>query len=235
MRTLSSTIQNLIAQGAAAGGASHVCHLLSFPVGETTYRFAEDLIQFQGETWLPHLTLRSPVRATQKLTVEPVLVALQNITLETAAMLKTEQSDLQGVEATLQRLFLKANEAVILFVGRIGQVEVDEKSAVLTLVGDLDPTATQVPRRKYSSLCVWDFKDANCGYADGVDPDDPATEQPFVSCPKDFASCGARGRQHRFPGFIHITRDLTEAIEGQLPDAQGNDRALSDFYVWEEP
>ena len=229
-RILSSAIQNLM-----ASGVSRVCHLLSFTVGETTYRFAEDQVQFQGQSWLPRLTLRSPLRYTQKLTVEPVLVELENITLETAAILKREQSDLEGVEATLQRLFLQANEAVILLVGRIGQVEVDERRAVLTLVGDLDPTATQVPQRKYSSLCVWDFKDSNCGYVDGVDPDDPNTGQPFVSCPKDFASCQARGRQHRFPGFLHISRDLTQSIEGQLPDAQESQRTLSDFYVWEEP
>ncbi|MBI4459493.1 MAG: DUF2163 domain-containing protein [Acidobacteria bacterium] len=229
-RTLSSAIQALIAEN-----RSHVCHLLSFTVGETTYRFAEDRIEFQGETWLPHLALRSPIRYTQKLAVEPVLAELQNITLETAAMLKAEQSDLQGAEAVLQRLFLKAGEAVILLVGRIGQVEVDERKAVLTLAGDLDPTAAQVPSRKYSSLCVWDFKDAKCGYEDGADPNDPATGQPFASCPKDFLSCQARGRQHRFPGFLHVTRDLTEAIEGQLPDAQARERALNDFYVWEEP
>ena len=226
-RTLTPAIQTLLAQP-----TSSVCHLLSFTLGATTYRFAEDQVVFQGNVYASRLVLESPVKYTQKLRLEPVVVSLQNITLETAQILKAEQSDLQGVEATLQRLFLKANAAVILFIGRISEIELNERSAVLTLAGDLDPTATQVPRRKYSSLCVWDFKDPNCGYVNGVDPDDPDTGLPFVACPKDFASCQARRRQHRFPGFIHITRDLTQAIQGQTPEVPDN-RTLGDFDTWD--
>jgi hypothetical protein len=147
--------------------------------------------------------------------VEPVTVRLQNIDLRTAEVLDLERSDLQGIEATIERLYLAANEAVILFRGRIGEVRINEQTAVLTLEGDLDPTATEIPRRKYSNLCVWDFKDSNCGYVDGTDPNNPETGQPYLVCPKDFLSCRARGREHRFPGFLHITRDLTDSIEGQ--------------------
>lgn len=221
-RTLSIAIQTLLAQD-----TQRVCHLLTFTVGATPYRFAEDRVQYQGNLYLPHLRLDSPVRYSNGLELQPVTVKLQNITLETARMLQTEQSDLQGVEATLERLFLRANEAVILFRGRIGEVALDENQATLTLVGELDPTATAVPQRKYSNLCVWTFKDSNCGYTDGVDPDDPATGLPFAICPKDFLSCQARGRQHRFPGFLHITRDLTLSIEGQLPVPQDG-RALDE-------
>ena len=221
-RTLSSAIQTLL-----AGTTHRVCHLLSFTVGATNYYFAEDQVVFQGNTYQPHLILESPIRYSQRLQLEPVSVRLQNIDLQTAAMLQTEQSDLQGVEATLQRLFLPANEAVILFRGRVGEVQLNERDATLTLEGDLDPTATAIPQRKYSNLCVWDFKDSDCGYVDGVDPDDPATGQPFLVCPKDFASCQARGRPHRFPGFLHITRDLTEAVEGKTKTPE-TERTLSE-------
>jgi len=136
---------------------------------------------------------------------------------------------LQGVEATLQRLFLPANEAVILLRGRVGEVQLNERDATLTLEGDLDPTAAQIPQRKYSALCVWNFKDSRCGYTDGVDPDNPATGQPFTVCPKDLLSCQARGRQQRFPGFLTITRDLTEAVEGNAPDPD-DDPTLAAFY-----
>ncbi len=210
MRTLSPNIQ-----AALASGKHQVCHLLSFTVGGTNYYFAEDQVTFQGNTYAPHLALDSAIRLTEQLRVEPVTARLQNIDLQTAQTLDLERSDLQGVEATVQRLFLAANEAVILFRGRIGEIRVDERSAALTLEGDLDPTATEIPRRKYSNLCVWDFKDSNCGYVGGVDPNDPATGQPFLVCPKDFLSCRARGREHRFPGFLHITRELTESVEGQ--------------------
>ena len=223
MRTLSANLQTLLAQN-----ASSTVHLLSFAVGATAYRFAEDQVFHQGNLYLPRLTLLSPVRLSNRLAVEPVTVALENITLQTAALLRAEQDALQGAEAALSRLFLQASEALTLFVGRIGEIQIDEQRATLTLQGELDPTATQVPRRKYSSLCVWDFKDANCGYTDGVDPDDPATGQPFVTCPKDFLSCVARSREERFPGFLHITRDLTESVEGQR-GIEEDDRLLGRF------
>ena len=221
-RTLSANIQ-----AALAGGRHEVCHLLSFTVFSTNYYFAEDQVTFQGNTYAPHLVIDSAIRLSEQLRVEPVTVRLQNIDLQTAAVLDFERSDLQGVEATIERLLLAANEAVILFRGRIGEVRIDERTAVLTLEGDLDPTATEIPRRKYSNLCVWDFKDTNCGYADGTDPNNPATGQPFLICPKDFLSCSARGREHRFPGFLHITRDLTEDIEGQRKSAEET-RTLSE-------
>ncbi len=205
-----------------------MAHLLRFTVGATTYRFTEGDGTFQGlrhlgNLYLPHMIVNFPVRYTQKLRTEPLTIELQNIDLETAAVLKAEKSVMQGAEAVFERLFLKANEAVTLFRGPISEVEIDERRAVLTLVGDLDPTASHVPKRKYSSLCVWDFKDANCGYIDGVDPDDPGTGQPFTVCPKDFLSCVARSREERFPGFIHVTRDLTDAVEGQVRDEEDDD------------
>ncbi len=209
-RTLNANIQAALAAGNHAAR-----HLLSFTASGTNYYFAEDQVQFQGNTYAPHLVLDSAIRLTEHLRAEPVMVRLQNIDLQTAKVLDIERSDMQGIEATIQRLFPAANEAVILFRGRIGEIRVDERTASLRLEGDLDPTATEIPRRKYSNLCAWDFKDANCGYEDGTDPDDPGTGQPFLACPKDFLSCQARGRQHRFPGFLHITRALTESVEGQ--------------------
>ena len=143
MRTLSSVVQSVIAEGKTA----HVCHLLTFTVGETTYRFAEDRVVHVGNLYLPHLALESPVRYSHRLQVEPVRVKLQNITLAAAGTMQAEQSAMQGAEATLERLFLKASESVILLVGQISEMEVQERQATLTLVGDLDPTATQLPRR----------------------------------------------------------------------------------------
>ena len=224
-RTLSANIQALIADG----NVQRTCHLLTFTVGGNTYRFAEDAVIHIGNGYQPHLVVESGPRYTEHLRLEPVRVRLQNITLETAKLLKDEGVALQGQEAILSRLYLAASEAVVLFKGRISEMEVDERDAVLTIAGELDPTAAQVPRRKYSALCVWDFKDANCGYVDGVDPNDPNTSQPFVFCPKDLFSCQARGRTHRFPGFLTITRELTEAIEGNSPDADAG-RALAALF-----
>jgi len=205
-RTLSPEIQTLITQG-----TQRVCHLLTFTVGIATYRFAEDAIAHLGNAYQPRLVVESGPHYTQTARLDPVKVRLQNITLETAKLLQDEGADVQGQEATLERLFLQVNE----------------NEATLVLAGELDPTAAQVPQRKYSSLCAWDFKDTNCGYVDGVDPNDPGTGQPFVSCGKDLLSCQARGRQQRFPGFLTITRELTELVEGNTPSTE-TDRALSE-------
>lgn len=230
-RTLSANIQAEIAKP-----GSHTIHLFTFgPVNGTNYYFAEDRVFFQGNSYQPWLMVASPVKYTQKLQLDPVTVKLQNITLQTAAMLQLESSGMEGAEATLQRLYPACNEVVTLFAGRIAGIEIDQQSATITLAGDLDPTASLVPARHFSATCVWDFQDSRCGYTAGTDPNDPATSSPFTACPKDFLSCQARGRQHRFPGFIHISRDLTQYIEGQAPDAQASDRTLAALLrPWEE-
>ena len=228
-RTLSSTLQSLLAQSNPA-----TRHLLSFTAVGTTYYFADDQVTFQGHLHQPWLVLDSAIRYTQQLQLDPVTVRLQNITLEMAELLKSSSDDIQGAEARLQRLYLPASEAVTLFVGRIAQIAVDDQTATIQLAGDLDPTASQVPRRKYSATCAWDFKDADCGYTTN-DPVDPATNLPFTACPKDFLSCQARGRQHRFSGFIHISRDVTLSVEGQLSSQPSTTRTLSELIrPWEE-
>ena len=46
----------------------------------------------------------------------------------------------------------------------------------------------------------------------------PNTGQPYAICSKDFLSCTARGRTPRYPGFIYLVSNLTQAIEGQQPN-----------------
>jgi len=222
-RTLSATITGLIAQD-----TQRICHLLTFTVGATTYRFTDgDAINHLGNAYLSHLVFETGPRYSEKLRNEPVTVKLQNIDLATANTLRIEGTGLQGQEATLERLFLAARETVVLFKGRISEMEVNDRDATLTLSGELDPTGSQVPKRKYSPLCMWDFKDVNCGYVDGVDPNDPGTGQPYAVCGKTFPECQVRSREERFPGFLHITRDLTLAIEGQSPGYEPEEGALS--------
>src|SRR5438093_749681 len=129
-RTLSSAIQSLIGQD-----TQHVCHLLTFTVGAATYRFAEDAVTHNGNVYQARLILDGGPNYSEQLKLEPVTVRLQNITLETAKLLKDEASGVLGQEATLERLFLQANEAVVLFKGRISEVAVDERDAQLALAG----------------------------------------------------------------------------------------------------
>src|SRR5579885_2785813 len=214
-RTLSAAIQSVIAQN-----KSSIVHLLLFgPVNGTTYYFGEDLAQFNGHSYLPHLIVDGPIKYTQKLQRQPVTVKLQNVTLEMAAIVNAQKAAIQGAHAILYRLFLPVNDSITLFDGLITEVDVDEQTVSLTLDTDLDPTASDVPVRQYAALCAWNFKDANCGYVDGVSPNDPGTGLPYTVCGKDFASCTARARTQNFSGFIHISRDLTLLYEGQQPDA----------------
>ena len=232
MRNLSPAIQALLSQPTVTA-----VHLLSFTVGATAYYFGEDLVVFQGNTYLPHLLDDFAVTYNQTLQSKPVTVKLQNISLDMAAVLKAQQSNMQGVEVLLLRFFPAVNDFIVLFDGVITAVQIDEQSVMLTMDYDLDPTASQIPARQYSQLCGWNFKDSNCGYTDGVDPNDPSTGLPFTSCPKDFLSCQARGRQQRFPGFIHITADLTQLIQGQAPPNVVQPQPLSSVLTtpWETP
>jgi len=230
-RTLSAGIQSQISRPSSEAG-----HLLTFgPVNGTTYYFGEDLVIFGGHTYLPHLIGDFAVKFTQKLQLDPVSLHLQNVSLEMAAIVNTQRSDIQGAPATLSRFWPAINEALVLFSGVVTEIDVDEKEVLVVLAGDLDPTASQVPKRTYMATCSRTFKDASCGYVNGVDPNDPGTGLPYVACPKDFVSCTARGRKHRFDGFIHIQRDLTLAYEGVAPDAAAPQRTLASLLrPWEE-
>lgn len=213
-RTLSSAIQAQIALP-----SSYVVHLLTFAVNGTHYYFGEELIHnFLSATWLAHLLLDSPITYNQTLQAKPATVKLQNVSLEMAAILKTLQSDIQGVEATLYRFWPAVNDYIELLDGIITQMNVDENTVALTIDSDLDPTSSQVPKRNFSQLCTWKFKDPNCGYVNGVDWNDPGTGLPYALCNKTFLDCTARGRIQRYPGFIYLTARLTQAVQGQGPE-----------------
>ncbi len=230
-RTLSAGITAQIALG-----RSRTVHLLVFgPVNGTTYYLAEDAVRAGGIDYLPYLKGDFSVKYDQKLQVNPVAVQLDNVDLAMVKIMRTQQTAVQGVPATLSRFWREINESLVLFTGIVKSMDVDERTVMLTLGGGLDPTASQVPARQYLAKCAWKFKDARCGYVDGVDPDDPLTSLPYTACPKDFLSCTDRGRKHRFPGFLHIMPDLTRLYEGTAPDSTDRGRML-DMLIrpWEE-
>src|ERR1035437_5846353 len=133
-RNLSPAIQSAIAQH-----GSPVCHLLSFAVGDVSFYFADDAVSFQGQSYQPWLIVDSPVHYTQQLQLDPLTVTLQNVSLDVAEILQSLQSDIQGAEATLRRLYLAANDAITLFVGSIGEIDIDENQVTITIAGELDP------------------------------------------------------------------------------------------------
>jgi len=195
-------------QGLLDSGLTRVCHLLTFSVNGNDYFFAEDAVTHDGETYIPTLVMESPVRLREGLRTDPATVRIVNVNLAFSGVLLAEQPELAGAEATLSRLYLPALEAYVLARGRIGEVTVDGADVLITLnPGDLDPTAAAIPREKYSHL-----------HSDG----------------RTFPEMQDSEESHLFDGFFHLTRETTEVIEGQLPDAARNDRALADFSVWDE-
>ena len=209
-RTLSSLVTTL-----KDSNEARTAHLLKIVTADnTTFRFTDlpESYSFQGAVWLSYLLWDSAVRYARGLEADGGNVRLSNIDRTLAQNLR--DTDFEGGTATLQKFFLDAEEAVTIFEGRILAAEITEEAAEFRLSGELDPTALQFPKRNYSALCPWRFKGPECGYQDGVDPNDPGTGQPFQTCPKDFAACTARGRTHRFGGFVHVTREVTEAVEG---------------------
>jgi len=180
-------------------GEHHTCHLLEFTVDGTTYRFTDgDAITHGGNAYTATLALESPVRLTEKLQVDPVTVRLVNVNLAGSELLLDEQPNLSGVEATLSRLYLEAREAIVLVKGRIGVPRVDERDVVFSIAsGDLDPTSAMIPKREYSHL-----------HSDG----------------RTFVEMQGTNESHLFDGFFHLTREVTEEIEGHLPDEHEDNR-----------
>ena len=209
-RTLSALVTTLKNTNEA-----RTAHLLKIVTADsTTFRFTDlpESYTFAGATWLPYLLWDSAVRYSRGLEVDGGVVRLSNIDLTLAQNLR--DTDFKGAAAPLEKFFRDAEEAVTISEGRVLRAEVTEQAAEFRVGGDLDPTARQFPKRNYSALCPWRFKGPECGYQDGVDPNDPGTGQPFEACPKDFSACTSRGRTHRFGGFVHVTREVTEAVEG---------------------
>ena len=95
------------------------------------------------------------------------------------------------------------------FDGRVASCRIERRHAELVLISGLDPTARRIPERVYSQQCTWKFKSAECGY----------TGTEFTLCNKTLTDCTARAQTHRFNGFIHLTRELTEQIPPVPPPA----------------
>lgn len=206
-RNLSSSLQANI-----ANDNCRFAHLLSFTIGANTYRFSEDILSYQGNAYAGGLRLKAPIRYSEQLRSDPVGVSLQNVSLEIASLLQAEGSSIQGQEANLERLYMDSGETLLLFRGRIGGIDMDETEFTLELITEFDPLASRVPTRQYSALCSWNFMDSNCGYDPETDSLDPETATAFLACPKNFSSCQARGRSHRYSGFLHLTRDVSETV-----------------------
>lgn len=180
-----------------------------------THYFATEETIYAGNLYKPWLVMDEPVHRFRSLQVPQSGIKLQNAdgTLETLlAVQKWEGATVKILDffPDVSDIGEGRPDAVELIRGVLGERQADEALASWPVVPAWDPATVEAPRRPFSRACTWRFKGNECGYVDGVDPNDPGTGLPFVTCPKDVTACTARGRAHRFPGFIHISRELVQ-------------------------
>jgi hypothetical protein len=193
-RTFSATLQQVVGTKKPATAL-----LLDLTVDAVTYRIADRTIAFGGEDYVPGLTVDSGVRVHRSLQLDGGAVKVENIT-RFFSILQAEQF-VQGSAATLRRLYVQAEEALVIFDGVVADVSLDGNDAALRLVSLLDPAGRRIPTRTYSPLCAWRYKGPECG---------SVSAQPL--CNKTFDHCVVRAATHRFSGFVHIDRELQESV-----------------------
>lgn len=213
-RTFSSELQNVVATRKPATAL-----LLDLVVDGTVYRIADRTIAFGGEDYVPGLTVEGGIRVHRSLQLDGGAVKVENITRFVSKL--QAQEFVQGAAATLRRLYIEAEEALIIFDGVVDDVSLDGLDAKLALVARLDPTARRIPTRTYSPLCAWTYKGAECG---------SVSAEPL--CPKTFEACVARAAEHRFSGFVHIDRELQESVPPApvVPEPDPNEAFLPNYH-----
>jgi len=180
----------------------------------TSHFFATDALTFQGNKYEARLKQESvvPIKRFRSLQTDAAMILLSNENGAIEDLIAVEK--FEGAEAVLMDLLrdLDPLDGFELLRGvltdrimRFGSIEWD-------IIPTWDAAGTEAPIRDYMRTCSFRFKKPECGYVDGVDPDDPGTGLPFVVCPKDLTACTARGREHSYPGFIHVTRELSAAF-----------------------
>jgi hypothetical protein len=182
--------------------STRVVHLLRFTAGATTYYFSSVPMTFDGHAYLPYLVIEQGPRYTRKITGRTCRVALNNIDLAMRQVMKTQRDVIQGCTAVLSEFWLEANAEFVIARGELSAPEVDENRVALTING-IELNTVETPVRPVSQDCTWIFKSPDCGYVGGE-----------TDCNKSFARCTVLGQTPRFNGFIHLTRTLSEAVQG---------------------
>jgi len=214
MRTLSTELQEVTATRKPATAL-----LLDLTVDGTPYRIADRTIAFGGEAYAMGLKVDGGIRYHRSLQLDGGAVKVENITRFMSVL--QAQEFVQGSPAVLRRLYIEAEEALVIFDGVVADVSIDGADATLRLVSRLDPTARRIPARTYSPLCPWRFKSPECGYV-GAE----------LLCNKTFERCTELAQAHRFGGFVHIDRELQESVPPApvVPEPDPNEEFLQNFH-----
>jgi lambda family phage minor tail protein L len=193
-----------------------VKRLVQITTDAAIHYFGEHAVTYDGHEYTAYLIADSPVHRYRSLQADVSEIKLANTDGVIEALLGAQR--FEGAKCVLLEYFfdLESPEAAELVRGILSEQSAGEDVVSWRLIPEYDFTGIVLPERDFATTCGWRFKSDRCGYQDGVDPDDPDTEEPFIACSKDYAACEARGRVHRFNGFIQITTTL-RALYPPLP------------------
>jgi hypothetical protein len=197
--------------------------------------FAAEETDYAGNHYLPWLVIEQPIHRYRSLQADSATISLQNADGELEILMAAER--FEGAGIVLLDLFTELTgiggglpDACELLHGILnGGINnsgmANGAVASWNIVPAYDPTTIGAPPRIYATDCSNRFRKPMCGYTAGVDPNDPGTGLPYVICTKDFAACTARGRTHRYTGFVHVTLTTTAVYPpagGRVPGGDGD-------------
>lgn len=197
-----------------------------------THYFADAETDFNGQHYIGWLIVDEPIHRYDSLQRDDASLKLSNVTGDLEAMVFAEVWE--GALVVLLDYFTALGKGltatVELIRGKLGaRVQADEQIMAWNLLPLYDPQKISAPSEIFAENCGFRFKDNRCGYVNGVDPNDPATGLPFVLCDKNLAHCQARGRAHRYPGFVQVTFDLIKLYPPKAHPASGSGGRVSNF------
>ncbi|MFQ5817981.1 MAG: hypothetical protein ACE5H2_08510 [Terriglobia bacterium] len=132
-----------------------------------THYFAEDEVNFAGQTYLPYLRLTSGVRRSRSLLLDAGTIELLNADLYIASLLDTQSTsggEFEGATYILKQLLVGIEEAVEVLRGRLSEQSQGDEAVSFRLVAELEPARIETQPRAYAQLCTWPFAKPTCGY-----------------------------------------------------------------------
>lgn len=146
-----------------------------------------------GHHYLPYVNSRSEIALHMDGEFANVTVELTNVDLAIAAVLTTQ--DIEGKTLIIRKIDASvADDSLVLFSGLMERPSsITDDKATIEAKHILGSTEIEVPARKFSTLCGWKFKGAQCQYA-GSEGD----------CNKSWSRCSALSNTDHFGGFRFV-------------------------------
>jgi len=108
---------------------------------------------------------RGDIQTDISLSNQEVSVNIGNIDLDFSTLLRT--TEIRNAVVEILKVFRghldSAAHGIKMFTGRIDGVSLDQETLAITVVGRIDLVERQLPARKYTIFCPWEFGDEICG------------------------------------------------------------------------